>query len=248
MTWITNFYLSAQEHALLSPLAGCWLRKDRYAMAGGALDLHADPHLPAIFEREFATVEEAAAYVPPAFVRQELTGDAAFNGAALAARSDATPGGASDVLRHRISAGVLVEREGKVLLVHCRREGVYDFWVAPGGGAQGTEDLRAAARREALEECGLDVTPGALAYIEEFHNPTTRFCKFWFTAEATDGELDVSHRLAQSEHIVEAAFLSREEMAPHIVFPAVLKQTYWDDRARGAIEPRYLGIRAMDFW
>lgn len=246
--WMTNFYLSAQEHAVLAALPGCWLRKDRYAIEGGALDLHEEAGLPAIFEREFGSAEEAARYTPPAFVRHEVTGDLAFTGAALAARADATPGGAADVLRHRISAGVLAERDGRVLLVHCVREGAYDFWVAPGGGAQGTEDLRAAAQREALEECGLQVAPGRLAYIEEFHSPTTRFCKFWFLAEVTGGEIDVGHRLAQSEFIREAAFLSREQLAPHTVFPAVLKETYWDDRSRGAIEPRYLGIRAMDFW
>src|SRR6202008_1574188 len=84
------------------------------------------------------------------------------------------------VMKPRIAAGVLLEHEGKVLLVHHRKAGAYDFWVAPGGGAEGVEDLRATARREAFEECGLHVEPGVIAYIEEFSNPHTRECKVWF--------------------------------------------------------------------
>lgn len=68
-------------------------------------------------------------------------------------------------LQHRIAAGVLLEHEGRILLMRHRREGVYDFWVAPGGGVEGLEDLRAAARREVKEECGLDVEPTRIAYV-----------------------------------------------------------------------------------
>jgi ADP-ribose pyrophosphatase YjhB (NUDIX family) len=85
-------------------------------------------------------------------------------------------------MQHRISAGVLVEDRERLLLVRHRRPDIYDFWVAPGGGVNGAEDLRDAARREALEECGLEVEPLQIAYIEEFWNPSQRICKFWFTA------------------------------------------------------------------
>lgn len=77
-------------------------------------------------------------------------------------------------MKHRIAAGALVEHEGRILLVRHRKEGAYDFWVAPGGGAEGTEDLRDTVRREVKEECGLEVEPGAVAYFEEFYSPDTR--------------------------------------------------------------------------
>jgi len=136
-----------------------------------------------------------------------------------------------------------------VLLVHCQRAGVYDFWVAPGGGAQGIEDLLATARREVQEECGLQIEPRQLAYIEEFHNPTTRFCKLWFTADVI-GEtvLDVTGPHARCEFITQGAFLSRDVISKLTVFPAVLQSQYWIDRAAGFAAPRYLGIRAMEFW
>jgi N-acetylneuraminate synthase len=62
-------------------------------------------------------------------------------------------------------------KAGDVITADCVRSvrpGRYDFWVAPGGGVEGLESLEDAARREAHEETGLDVTPERLLYIE--HN------------------------------------------------------------------------------
>ncbi|MBG9388596.1 NUDIX domain-containing protein [Caenimonas aquaedulcis] len=246
---ITNFYLSAQEYEVLARLGGCRVTKQRYRVAGGALDIYGAGRAPAVFETEFDSLESAAQFVAPSFVGEEITGDDAFSGASLAAALDTAAVGAGDELRHRISAGVLVEDgQERVLLVHCVREGVYDFWVAPGGGAIGTEDLLATAKREAFEECGLHVQAQTLAYVEEFHNPTTRFCKLWFTAKVTGGALDTTGRLATLEFITEAAFLSREEIAARMVFPALLGDAYWRDKAGGFASPRYVGIRPMAFW
>ena len=52
-----------------------------------------------------------------------------------------------NTMKHRISAGVIVEHEDKVLLVHHRKPGAYDFWVAPGGGAIGSEGVRGQVER-----------------------------------------------------------------------------------------------------
>ncbi|MBX9266018.1 NUDIX domain-containing protein [Chromobacterium violaceum] len=55
-------------------------------------------------------------------------------------------------MRHRIAAGAIIEREGKILMVRHCKPGIYDFWVVPGGGAIDDEPLADAARREVLEE------------------------------------------------------------------------------------------------
>ncbi len=44
-------------------------------------------------------------------------------------------------MKHRIAAGALVEHEGKFLLVRHHSPGVFDFWVAPGGGADRVRSL-----------------------------------------------------------------------------------------------------------
>ena len=151
-------------------------------------------------------------------------------------------------MKHRIAAGVIVEDEGRILLVRHRKPGVYDFWVAPGGGAEGDEDPMTTAKREVREECGLEVEPLRIAYIEEFTNPEMRECKIWFVGRAIGGHLDTSRIEATREHIVEAAWWSREEFDGKTVFPPMLHRDYWADKQSGFAFPRYVGIRAMEFY
>lgn len=149
---------------------------------------------------------------------------------------------------HRISAGVLIEHGGRLLLVRHVKAGQYEFWVAPGGGVQGLESLREAAQREAREETGLEVHAGVLAYVEELASPEARHCKFWFIGKVVGGKLSVEAREAQSEGIVEAAWLSRHELQNVHVFPPVLLGRYWQDREAGFKVPVHLELRHMQFW
>jgi hypothetical protein len=79
---ITNIYLTAAEHSMLSALPGRTLRKRRYSLLGGAIDVYGEQR--AIFEMEFMSLPEAQRYVPPAFAVREVTHDPAFSGANLA--------------------------------------------------------------------------------------------------------------------------------------------------------------------
>lgn len=151
-------------------------------------------------------------------------------------------------MRHRISAGTIVEHEGRVLLVRHRKERQYDFWVAPGGGVQGDESLEAAATREAREETGLDVRPSKLIYIEQLINPECRHVKFWFAASLLGGALDITHPDSVAEFIVEADWLAPSDFEGRTVFPPVLGGRYWQDRAAGFPAPVALPLRQMDFW
>ncbi len=148
-------------------------------------------------------------------------------------------------MTHRISAGVLVELDDRILLV---RYGQHDFWVAPGGGARGTESLRETARREVREETGLDIEVRELMYIEEFHSPDVRYCKFWFAGWLLGGTLEVGGLEARAEGIAEAAWISRTEFAGKRVFPSVLADRYWTDRMQKPRVPVHLAeVRAVDF-
>jgi 8-oxo-dGTP diphosphatase len=59
-------------------------------------------------------------------------------------------------------AQVLIEREGKVLVVHTvgPAHSNIDRWGVPGGGREPGETLVQAALREAREETGLEVDVG----------------------------------------------------------------------------------------
>ena len=151
-------------------------------------------------------------------------------------------------MKHRLAAGVIVEHEERVLLVRHRKPGSYDFWVAPGGGAEGAEDLKNAARREVLEECGLHIEPLQLIYIEDLVNPNVRECKFWFTGKLIGGTMGTTTAEAAAKHIVEAAWLSRSEFEGKTVFPPMLREAYWQDRERGFVGAQYVGLRHMEFW
>ena len=149
---------------------------------------------------------------------------------------------------HRISAGALVEREGKLLLVRSVVPGKYDFWVAPGGGVKQGESLEEAAAREIWEEAGLRAQVGKLLYIEEFENPECRFIKFWFAAEVAAGETNVSHPEAMAEHIVEAAWFKPAELKDKVSFPALIQSRYAQDKAAGFSTIVRLPLTQMEFW
>lgn len=151
-------------------------------------------------------------------------------------------------MKHRIAAGVIVENEGRILLVRHKKYGVYDFWVAPGGGAQGAEDLLTTAKREVFEECGLYVEHLQLAYIEEFSNSHMRECKVWFTGQVVGGVINTTASEAVQEHIIEAAWLSPNEFEGKTIFPPMLYSDYWKDKVNGFASPRYVGLHAMEFY
>ncbi|MGO4701282.1 hypothetical protein [Dyella sp. 2RAB6] len=83
---ITNIYLSQDEYLTLSALPGTPVRKQRYAVEGGAIDVYPSSPPLAIFEIDFDSEQAAANYTPPPFTGVEITDDSAYSGAALAAR------------------------------------------------------------------------------------------------------------------------------------------------------------------
>lgn len=150
-------------------------------------------------------------------------------------------------MRHRISAGAIVENEGRILLVRYRAARGIRYWVAPGGGAEGTEDLAVAACRETREETGLAVRVRRMLYVEEFHDAVTRYCKVWFAADVA-GKAGIRRtRAATAEGIVDVAWLTRREIREATVFPEVLKGRYWRDRGAAHPTVHHLPMHRMTF-
>jgi 8-oxo-dGTP pyrophosphatase MutT (NUDIX family) len=61
-------------------------------------------------------------------------------------------------------------RGDRVLLVHRKRDDA-DDWVLPGGTPRPGESMVSCARRETLEETGLPVEPGRIAFVLEALGP-----------------------------------------------------------------------------
>lgn len=85
---LTTIYLTHDEYAALSRLPAYAVRKRRYTVADGALDVYDAPLVLAIFEREFASAAEAAAWIPPPFVVEEVTDRPEYSGFALAVAAE----------------------------------------------------------------------------------------------------------------------------------------------------------------
>jgi 8-oxo-dGTP diphosphatase len=78
--------------------------------------------------------------------------------------------------------GVVDVEEGALLLVRRRHAPAVGRWTLPGGRVEPGEQLREAARREALEETGLDLEIGELLGTAEIDAPPERFLVSDFSA------------------------------------------------------------------
>ncbi len=148
----------------------------------------------------------------------------------------------------RVSAGIIVlDPQDRVALVRHRKPGVYDFWVAPGGGVEDGEDICAAASREAMEEAGLAVEPARLIAIEQLTGiKSGQHIKHWFFARhPTSPKLKADSPSSDREVITDARWFSRAEMIGHEVYPELLAGPFWDDLAAGFREVRILSPRLM---
>ncbi|MEO5805414.1 NUDIX hydrolase [Devosia sp.] len=135
--------------------------------------------------------------------------------------------------QHRISCGALVLRDQKILLVRHLRPGVHDFWSAPGGGVERSEELARTAERETFEETAIHVAAARLAYIDEGWSEQRRVLSFWFLADYISGEIDIGTNPAENEAIAEAAWFALDALPEGHVFPEPLRSRFPRDLASG---------------
>ena len=150
-------------------------------------------------------------------------------------------------MRYGISAAALVVRNEQILLVHHRETGRYDFWVPPGGGLQGSESIFECARRETLEETGLDVELDRILYIQEFWEPGYHFCKFFIRCKTFSGELTLANKDQDEGFLVDARFFAQDDLRGLPVFPEILKEQFWEDVQAEYPVTRYLGLEPIRF-
>ena len=143
-----------------------------------------------------------------------------------------------------------MDPEHRLAMVRHCKPGVYDFWVAPGGGVEHGEDIKAAAKREAFEETGLVVEPEKLIAIEQMMGSTsgTHHVKFWyFAGYGSSPQLGPDECSKSRELISEARWLSRAEFADKMFFPPILNDMFWTEFAAGFPTTTILPVRVMRF-
>jgi len=90
----------------------------------------------------------------------------------------------------KVAAAVLIEQDGRVLLVRRAGEPFRGFWSLPAGFINGGEDPAEAAVRECLEETGLSVrVRRVLDIISGKEHPRGADFIIVYEAEVIDGEL-----------------------------------------------------------
>ncbi|NMG76628.1 NUDIX hydrolase [Aromatoleum diolicum] len=92
-----------------------------------------------------------------------------------------------------VGVHVLVERDGRILLMRRAGTGFFDgLYSLPGGHVEPGESLRQTAVREMLEETGLRIDPQALANVGVVHRLSdTNRIDFFLRATAWSGDPEV---------------------------------------------------------
>lgn len=114
----------------------------------------------------------------------------------------------------KVAAGVLVEQGGRVLLVQRNNEPARGLWSFPAGFINAHEDPQDAARRECLEETGLEVRlTGLLHLISGREHPKGADIVLVYGAQVAGGAL------VAGDDADQAVFFARDAL-PELAFRA----------------------------
>ena len=91
-----------------------------------------------------------------------------------------------------VGVGVALVNDDQILLIKRGREPGRGLWAVPGGKVKLGEGLKEAARREMLEETGLDVEVGEVVWVGEFIDEDHHLVLIDFDGIVIGGELSAS--------------------------------------------------------
>lgn len=116
------------------------------------------------------------------------------------------------------AAGVLLEQEGRVLLVRRRYDPRAGAWCIPAGFMEAGETPEQSAEREVLEETGLIVQLDRLFGVYAgFDDPRVRAVLILYTGVVTGGEL------RPGDDAIDARWFAFDALPPDIAFASHAK-------------------------
>jgi len=128
---------------------------------------------------------------------------------------------------------ILINEEGKILLIKQHHEDK-DIWMVPGGGIEGGENSQDAAIREVMEETGLIVhVEKLLWHVEEVSEERgQRFVNFFLgTIIGGQPELGSDPEFDEDNQVIrDMNFFARDELADiEHIYPDYLRDELWDE-------------------
>ncbi len=148
----------------------------------------------------------------------------------------------------RISVGVLIFKDDKILLIkHVHPKTGFTWWVPPGGGVKGTESIFETAEREVFEETGMSVKLDKIVYIRQFiyHAQEENNVIIYLTAKEAKGKgtiKNIKGKGMDEHYIKELHYFDREELKKETVFPEILKNEMWNDHKSGFPSIKFIGV------
>jgi len=91
-----------------------------------------------------------------------------------------------------VGVGVVLVSDGQILLIKRGHEPGKGLWAVPGGKVKLGESLKEAARREMLEETGLEVEVGEVVWVGESIDDGNHLVLIDFDGVMTGGTLMAS--------------------------------------------------------
>lgn len=105
------------------------------------------------------------------------------------------------------------------------------WWCVPGGGWNHTrESILECTEREVFEETGVQVNTIKLLYVQTLYikkQNSTWLELFWLAQPVGDTGIPRGHT-DQYGAVSEARWFSKEELQTIIIYPEILKNTFWD--------------------
>lgn len=151
-------------------------------------------------------------------------------------------------MEHKISTGVLIFKDNKILLVkHVNPNNGFTWWVPPGGGIKGAESIFQAAERELTEETSLSAKIVRIVYLRQliYKQLDLNVLTVYMLAEGVNGELSTSNLDKEdldSEYIKEVKYFSKEEIKKIKVFPEIFSDEMWTDYENNFPEIKFIGV------